>query len=120
MFFLTIALLSVMTACSGLRFPWPGDRDALKGSCTVARDACARTCRDGYQCATACEAGRRDCVVHLDQEDPREWQPPDAFYDSCKDSCDDDCEAACAAGQSAAACDSGDRLKKYGTITICP
>ena len=115
-------MLIVVTLATGcdLRFPWPGDREALKGSCTVARNACVTECRGNYRCRAACEAGLRDCAVHLDQEGPRDWQPPDAFYDGCKDSCGDGCEAACSAGQSAAACDSRDRLKKYGTITFCP
>jgi len=115
-----LALLAFALCCVGLACSWPGDREALKRSCSVAWDACVARCKGNYRCTAACNGGLHDCTVHVDQERPRDWQPADAFYDGCKDACPDGCEGACSAGQSAAACDSGDRLRKYGTISFCP
>lgn len=110
----TVCLIS---ACDGLPFPWPGDREALRNSCGLALRACNEQCREIDDCITACNEGFDACVINIEEDPPRDWQPADAFYDGCTDSCNDDlCSAACTAGQKTAAVNSADRLRKYGTI----
>lgn len=116
-FFLLI--LFVLSGCDGLPFPWPGDVQALKSSCEHGMYSCRTVCEGYDDCYSACNYGFGACVVNIDESPTTEWEPADAFYDGCKDSCSEDiCSSACTAGQYAIAADSGDRIRKYGIITV--
>jgi hypothetical protein len=116
-------LFVVLGACGGLPFPWPGDRAALRNSCTAALSTCEKRCDSGEftgtlveRCRQACAYGYDACVANVEHELPRDWQPADAFYDGCNIECGRPCSVACAAGRKVAAIKSADRLRKYGTI----
>ena len=108
-----LILILLLAGC----FPFPGDREALKESCSVAETTSKAKCR-GY-CDSACNNGAEACLINIGEDKPTDWQPADAFYDGCSDSCSDDlCSSACYAGQSVAASNSAERLRKYGTRTF--
>lgn len=110
--------ISIIIGCDGLSFPWPGDKQALKDSCRLALKTCRMRCKGNYDCTSACDAGSRACIIHIDEEQPHDWQPADAFYDGCVHRCrHEPCSSACSAGQTTAAADLTARLRKYGTIT---
>ena len=118
---LSIGLLSIVAlllACGGARTtPARGDREALQKTCATAREVCNAKCGGDLECSPACSGGFSSCSDNIRGDDPREWQPSDAFYDGCLDECSE-CEEACAAAQLSAARGSAAILQKYGTMVF--